>query len=286
MAGPRAPITRAPLPPRPRSAATAVAVLNTKTLTLQEALDTWYKQGHHFCPRSGVQLKRLNVIPNHNLKDAINRWRLFADMSVQFKPIMSTMLSVQRQAEAEAAAAAVQAEKQQAEAAEAVAAEVPAAGEELAGGAGGPVEPEVEVGDSRRTTTDTLTVTGSQYGSYSSATSMAGSQGGSQASWDSSISNSNLLGKGGLVLLVQGGREALEQMGVTSGGHQVIAEEAPLGSDSGDEAQPGDQQGGQGGVGAAAATPGAKHMRAYHCIGEELGVAGDDESANDVVLSY
>lgn len=57
----------------------------------RNSIQDWFNKGHHFCPRSGIQLKRLNITSNHNLKDAIGRWSLHNDMQLQFRPVLSTL---------------------------------------------------------------------------------------------------------------------------------------------------------------------------------------------------
>ncbi|EFJ42249.1 hypothetical protein VOLCADRAFT_119489 [Volvox carteri f. nagariensis] len=62
----------------------------------RKALEEWWSTGHRFCPRTGLHLRRLNISPNHNLRSAIERWRLHSDLHLSFKPVLST-LSSQRQ---------------------------------------------------------------------------------------------------------------------------------------------------------------------------------------------
>ncbi|GIM00163.1 hypothetical protein Vretimale_5331 [Volvox reticuliferus] len=63
----------------------------------RKALEEWWASGHHFCPRTGLHLRRLNTSPNHNLRSAIERWQLCSDMHLSFKPVLNTLISQHQQ---------------------------------------------------------------------------------------------------------------------------------------------------------------------------------------------
>ncbi|GFR52577.1 hypothetical protein Agub_g15170, partial [Astrephomene gubernaculifera] len=63
----------------------------------RKALEEWWAKGHHFCPRTGVPLRRLSTSPNHSLRSAIGRWRLHSDMHLSFRPVLNTLAAEARQ---------------------------------------------------------------------------------------------------------------------------------------------------------------------------------------------
>ncbi|GLI61320.1 hypothetical protein VaNZ11_003677, partial [Volvox africanus] len=64
----------------------------------RKALEQWWASGHHFCPRTGLHLRRLNISPNHSLRSAIEQWRLCSDMHLSFKPVLNTLISHKQEA--------------------------------------------------------------------------------------------------------------------------------------------------------------------------------------------
>ncbi|KAG2444436.1 hypothetical protein HXX76_001189 [Chlamydomonas incerta] len=59
----------------------------------RSALEAWWAAGHRFCPRTGVPLRRLSTSPNHNLRSAVERWRLHCEMQLSFRPVINTLVA-------------------------------------------------------------------------------------------------------------------------------------------------------------------------------------------------
>eukprot|EP00798_Chlamydomonas_sp_ICE-L_P003920 gene3920-13993_t len=66
------------------------------------AMENWYAKGNRFCPRSGIKFRKLNIVPNLNLKEAIERWRLYSNLSLSFRPIMASLIDLDKKAKEEA----------------------------------------------------------------------------------------------------------------------------------------------------------------------------------------
>mmetsp|Transcript_28552 Transcript_28552/g.73573 ORF Transcript_28552/g.73573 Transcript_28552/m.73573 type:complete len:607 (+) Transcript_28552:70-1890(+) len=67
----------------------------------RKAIENWFNKGHHYCPRTGKALSRkLCLIDNPNLQDAIGLWARDNALNTAFRPVVESLVK-HKQYEAE-----------------------------------------------------------------------------------------------------------------------------------------------------------------------------------------